>query len=148
MFDNTQSVHLVRPQPFYPAPRTWGVPQPCLKPALPQLLRRLQRLPGNNGEMAVISTQLLRGLQRLPKTMISSMDGVRVETKFRMSTPIGYELRGSMGWYCVLPMQNPVGLVNQLVGMFDNTQTIISLVNQLVSMFHNSRPQSVRMPIN
>ena len=43
-------------------PRTRGAPQPCSKPELLQLLRGLQqRLPVNDGEMALINTQLICG---------------------------------------------------------------------------------------
>ena len=33
------------------------------------------------------------------------MDGVGVETEIRMSTPFGYQLRGSIGWRDLLPIQ-------------------------------------------
>ena len=40
-------------------PRTWGAPHPCSQSALLQLQRGLQRLLGDKGEMALISTQTL-----------------------------------------------------------------------------------------
>ena len=53
------------------------------------LINKFQRLPANYGEMVLISTPTTEGLQRPLRTMvlISSLHGVVVETKVRMSSP-------------------------------------------------------------